>query len=399
MPNDDGYDLDKYDLGAYKDYIRPGRREAGGNSDGTGNSGSGKLIAFLVVTILILIAGIAYFLGKGSGTSEVISGDEKKANKIAKPEAVTKDESSEKQDAANINSITTQVKNAAISTNTKGKMSQEEIAAIVQMVIAKMDKKKKGTTAPVAGLASEEKNDSKGKVDEKAVATTAIDTESSAEVGGKDKSEAEATAGTEDLSQDNDLIASLSDTEVDSLAPVSDKAYTLSQSDKKKKAGSKAAANTYNKIAVGNDAGGEEDELSKLSDEISSVVDSDNAKPDTNGSSAAPALASSGQKDTNGSKVTIAQAATGNSVDSNGSSSKTSSTDSSSSVYTRSIKKEVKTRTKEMRYIVVKKGDTLGGIARKAYGDAREYKKIFEANPDILRRADLINVGQKLRIP
>lgn len=44
-------------------------------------------------------------------------------------------------------------------------------------------------------------------------------------------------------------------------------------------------------------------------------------------------------------------------------------------------------------------GDTLGGIAKKYYGKAGMYMKIFEANRDILSNPDLIKPGQKLRIP
>jgi len=47
----------------------------------------------------------------------------------------------------------------------------------------------------------------------------------------------------------------------------------------------------------------------------------------------------------------------------------------------------------------VVRGDTLGGIARKYYGKASLYMKIFEANRDQLDNPDLIKVGQKLRIP
>ena len=48
---------------------------------------------------------------------------------------------------------------------------------------------------------------------------------------------------------------------------------------------------------------------------------------------------------------------------------------------------------------VVVAGDTLGAIAKKYYGKASLYTKIFEANKDILKNPDLIKVGQKLRIP
>lgn len=48
---------------------------------------------------------------------------------------------------------------------------------------------------------------------------------------------------------------------------------------------------------------------------------------------------------------------------------------------------------------VVEKGDTLGAIAKKYYGKASAYMKIFEANKDILTDPDKIKPGQKLRIP
>ena len=51
------------------------------------------------------------------------------------------------------------------------------------------------------------------------------------------------------------------------------------------------------------------------------------------------------------------------------------------------------------QYHVVKKGDTLWKIAESCYGDGSLYKKIFEANKDILKDPDIIKVGQKLRIP
>ena len=44
-------------------------------------------------------------------------------------------------------------------------------------------------------------------------------------------------------------------------------------------------------------------------------------------------------------------------------------------------------------------GDTLSKIAKKFYGDADAYMKIFEANKDQLKDPDKIKAGQKLRIP
>jgi hypothetical protein len=44
-------------------------------------------------------------------------------------------------------------------------------------------------------------------------------------------------------------------------------------------------------------------------------------------------------------------------------------------------------------------GDTLSKIAKKFYGNANDYMKIFEANKDQLKDPDKIRVGQKLKVP
>jgi nucleoid-associated protein YgaU len=48
---------------------------------------------------------------------------------------------------------------------------------------------------------------------------------------------------------------------------------------------------------------------------------------------------------------------------------------------------------------VVQSGDSLSKIAQKYYGDASLYDKIFQANRDVLKDPNKIQVGQKLRIP
>jgi nucleoid-associated protein YgaU len=49
-------------------------------------------------------------------------------------------------------------------------------------------------------------------------------------------------------------------------------------------------------------------------------------------------------------------------------------------------------------YTVVS-GDSLSKIAKREYGDANAWPKIFEANKDILKDPDKIQPGQKLKIP
>lgn len=47
----------------------------------------------------------------------------------------------------------------------------------------------------------------------------------------------------------------------------------------------------------------------------------------------------------------------------------------------------------------VRKGDTLSAIAKREYGNAGEWRRIFEANRDQIDNPDLIHPGQELTIP
>jgi nucleoid-associated protein YgaU len=47
----------------------------------------------------------------------------------------------------------------------------------------------------------------------------------------------------------------------------------------------------------------------------------------------------------------------------------------------------------------VKPGDSLSKIAKRVYGKAGDWKRIFEANRDTLKNPDLIHPGQVLKIP
>jgi len=51
------------------------------------------------------------------------------------------------------------------------------------------------------------------------------------------------------------------------------------------------------------------------------------------------------------------------------------------------------------QYYIVKAGDTLSAIAKQFYGDASKYPRIFDANREVIKDADLIFPGQKIRIP
>ena len=47
----------------------------------------------------------------------------------------------------------------------------------------------------------------------------------------------------------------------------------------------------------------------------------------------------------------------------------------------------------------VKSGDSLSAIAKREYGDAGQWRRIFEANRDQIKDPDLIHPGQELKIP
>lgn len=51
------------------------------------------------------------------------------------------------------------------------------------------------------------------------------------------------------------------------------------------------------------------------------------------------------------------------------------------------------------RTYTVKSGDSLSAIAKREYGDAGAWRRIFEANRDQISNPDLIQPGQELKIP
>jgi nucleoid-associated protein YgaU len=47
----------------------------------------------------------------------------------------------------------------------------------------------------------------------------------------------------------------------------------------------------------------------------------------------------------------------------------------------------------------VVKGDSLSKIAKRVYGDAQQWRRIYDANRDIVSDPDLIYPGQVLKLP
>jgi nucleoid-associated protein YgaU len=55
--------------------------------------------------------------------------------------------------------------------------------------------------------------------------------------------------------------------------------------------------------------------------------------------------------------------------------------------------------TGQIQTYVVAKGDSLSKIARQYYGDANQWRRIYDANRDQISNPDLIHPGQSLKIP
>ena len=53
----------------------------------------------------------------------------------------------------------------------------------------------------------------------------------------------------------------------------------------------------------------------------------------------------------------------------------------------------------EVFYYTIASGDSLSKIAKKLYGNAMDYPKLFLANREVIKDADLIYPGQKIRVP
>ncbi|MES9833360.1 MAG: peptidoglycan-binding protein LysM [Candidatus Thiodiazotropha sp. LLP2] len=53
----------------------------------------------------------------------------------------------------------------------------------------------------------------------------------------------------------------------------------------------------------------------------------------------------------------------------------------------------------KVEYYTIESGDTLSAIAKRFLGNGSDYPKIFEANREVIKDANLIYPGQKIRIP
>ena len=78
--------------------------------------------------------------------------------------------------------------------------------------------------------------------------------------------------------------------------------------------------------------------------------------------------------------------------------------------FKKGVEKPVETKTdkietppmkapESVREYTIERGDSLSKIAKKFYGNAGDWKKIYEANKNVIADPDLIQPGWKLKIP
>jgi len=313
---------DEYNQDEYNDYYQQEIRgaETSGSKEEKPSRKSGIFI--LLGLIVLAVAGYFGYTNMNKSTTNLTKDENLVVQKEVKEPSQTVQTVKEETNTPKNNKVAQVADNVQKAMGSEEKMSPEEIAKIVQMVMSQM--KTKPEVAQSITKEKEKKEEEKN--------TSKVDTELMSTLSGTDTD----SINDEDKKLE-DALNNINETTKDKSIKSDDK-----------------AVDTYNKVKVSENRG--DDELSKLSSQISSLISD---KPSSN------------QTDNSKEEKT----------------------------YTESLKQEVVTRKNEMRIIIVRKGDTLGKIAKRAYGNVMEYRKIYKANPDILKRPDRIYIGQKLRIP
>ena len=325
---------DQYNQEEYNDYYR--QETEGAEIKGTykEDGGNGKTIIILLTLLVLGIAG--YFGFTKFNTASKVETTEKDINAEENTTVASQEENKkveevkiideEKAEIKEVETSEIEEKNVETTLTTaieksvasSQKMSPEEIAKVVKLVMSQMNQE---STSTPNNNETNVNNENESKVNEP--------------------------------TNDTDLLNALSKSMVDTITENNHIDYTDIESNKNIEVQeNKKTVDTYNKVTIQTTSGS--DELSRLSEQISSVIEETTTSPITT---------------------------------------------TSKNTYTESITKEVAERSNAMRMIIVKKGDTLGKIAQRAYGDSTNYKKIYAANPDLINRADRIYIGQKLRIP
>jgi len=341
---------DEYNQEEYEEYYR---QETGATTEQSHNEKSGLLGKLIILLILLALAIAGYFGYKAMNNQSTVTTTEEDIDDSLKvsaesslPQSIQEKDAEEKEPIVKKEEVKPETKKVVVE-------SKETIESIketkpVEVLNDKpVNKIESAVTSEVTKVVSTE-----GKMSPKEIAAVVAAVMKQMK---QDKGSEKSTNSAE-VKENSLLIEELSDSEVDSVSEdLMNELENVDISENTKIDNSQKQIDVYNKVNVQDTSGS--DTLSQLSQQISSLIDEEDSSSSSN----------SNNKN---------QAAT----------------------YTQSLKSEVTVRTNEMRIIVVKKGDTLGKIAKRAYGNVMEYKRIYQANPEVTR-PDRIYIGQKLRIP
>ena len=298
------------------------------------------LVILLLILLVIVLGGLAYkFLFNDNKEKTTTSQPTQQVVKEIQKPTPKQIEEPKKSDANNDikNQIQEKVQNSASG------LKKEEIALIVQSVLAQMKQEKVSKPVKKTPVATEQDGDNIDNL------SNLLDNTSSES---KSPPSDNADISNEEISnEDSELLNSLQSISVDSV----DKSAVDTTKLEKLNANKQIKENnkkedTFNKVIVQNQTTTSEDDLSKLYNQLNQIMKKDKEKT----------------KDKK---------------------------------FVKKLMKETKVRANEMRIITVRKGDTLSLIAKRAYGNPMMYNKIFEANPDLITNPNRIFPGQRLRVP
>ena len=298
------------------------------------------VILFLVALGLIAFLGSKYFGGNNTTTQSTPVVQEQPLKRVEKAAAV---------EAAQ--QVVEKVVTSKVETKQAVAPKQESSATLSDLEqLVKSEEKPKAKTVVEKSIAQVAKSTGKGLSQQELATIAKLVAQELAKSKGASKPAQQAGQAKAAASQsDTALVASLQSAQTDTLNDASLDANNVKKSNVKASGNKKV--DTFNKVVVQKKSGGD-DELAKLSSEIDTILQSEDV-----------------QKQEKGMK------------------------------YKKVLDKEANVRAGELRFIVVKKGDTLSSIAYRAYGNWSSYTKIYRANPDLVKNPNKIYVGMRLRVP
>ncbi len=307
-------------------------------------------LLILLVVLFLIALGLIAFLGSkyfGGNSNTVPVKQEVQANaKSGKSIEKVMSQSYEKPKVANTHTNNTQAPKQA-------KTDNSAVNELEQLV--KTQKKAKPKTVVEKSITKVAKSSGKGLSQEELATIAKLVAQELAK--NKVVAKAAATQTTQKTQvqkaapqSDAALVASLQQASTDTLKESNINASSVKSSNVKA-SNSNKKIDTFNKVVVQQKAN-KNDDLAKLSSEIDTILQSEDV-----------------QKHKQNLK------------------------------YKKVLDKEANVRAKELRFIVVKKGDTLSSIAYRAYGRASDYIKIYKANPDLVKNPNRIYIGMRLRVP